>query len=222
MKKIILFTGLGIIMATTKLMGADNLAQDFETKHSSYLPHKGKTDSRVQRGPTGDIGPKGVTSPGVLGVLSASSTLPDSSTNSSGLTYFLEFNTNFRNMSFSTLDDLGFTSQSSFTLSGPGEFLIEASGIITITSLATLGQRMGISLQFLGTDDEWHAIFPGLSFNWIPPFAAPAGTAIGFKFSRSVQLIKGEVSSYRIAYFNNFSSGATITNKTLTVTQTQE
>lgn len=217
MKKNIIFAGLGLLLATTKLLGSENPVQDIETKHSSHSHHKRKGPT----GPTGPTGPKGMIAPGVLGVLSASSVVPDSSTGSPGLTFFLEFNTNFENMSFSTLDDLGFTSQSSFSLAGPGEFLIETSGIITITQLATLGQGMGLSLQFLGTDDEWHAIFPGLSFNWIPSFAAPAGTAIGFNFSRSVQLIKGEVTSYRIAYFNGFSSGATITNKTLTVTQTK-
>ncbi len=207
MKKIILFSGLGILLAATKLMGAENLVRDVEMRFPSY---------------SHSLGSKSMTSPGVLGVLSASSIVPDSSTGPVGLTFFLEFNTNFKNMSFSTLDDLGFSSQSSFLLSGPGEFLIETSGVITVTAQANLGQGMGISLQFLGTDDAWHAIYPGLSFNWIPPFAAPAGTAIGFNFSRFVQLVKGEVASYRIAYFNGFSSGATITNKTLTVTQTQK
>ncbi len=234
MKHHILFAGLGMLLAITNLMGIENALQNIEINHSAILHHphhkiegecgpqgsKGSRGATGPQGPTGAMGPMGTLAPGVLGVLSASSTAADS-TNTNGLTFLLEFNTNFQNMSFSTANDLGFANQSSFTLSGPGEFLIETSGIITITAQATLGQGMGLSVQFLGTDDDWHPIFPGLSFNWIPPFAAPAGTSVGFNFSRSIQLVKGEVTVFRIAYFNGFGGNATITNKTLAVTQTE-
>lgn len=218
MKKIILFAGLGILLSAIAPIKTTNVALYAEAHDCACSHPYHKKASKKKKNAQES---KEIPSPGMIGVLSASSTVADTSADA-GLTYFLEFNTNFRDMSFSTLDDLGFASQSTFTLSGPGEFLIEASGIITVTNAASVGNGIALSLQFLGTDDGWHDIFPGASFEWVPPFAASAGTSTGFNFSRSIQLINGEVTSFRIHYVNTFSDGVSITNKTLSVTQTQK
>lgn len=221
MKKSILVTVLGLFLTTTTFIGAEEFSQDvvgieimsqdvIALCPKSCLPTP-RCCPKKRKGATGPRGPAGSCLINTLSASSATSQTLDTSIDPLSFDAY-EFNTDPAAIGFSP------STPTQFTLTGPGVFLIEASGILSTIATISSTDNVRVSLYNLTSAI---AVSPSPLYNWEPGFAAPSGTEVGFGISRAIQLASGQSITYEIIAIASSANSFAVNNKVLSVTQLQ-
>jgi len=205
MKKSILVPALSLFLSITRLIGAESLPQDVVVNHSHSSSHRSCPKKCEAPCPVRSC---------LIGTLSASSATSQTLTTTATPLSFdaYEFNTDPTAIGFSP------SIPTQFTLTGPGVFLIEASGILDTIATISSTDNVQVSLYNLTSAA---AVSPSPLYNWEPGFAAPSGTEVGFGISRAVQLLSGQSFTYEIIAVASSADTFAVNNKVISVTQLQ-